>query len=68
MHRLDLCTLTAESAWRKYVELQNAGDRLGAVLALTTHFERVEERARAKRLVGFGVCHGLDHTARGKRR
>ena len=65
LHRLDLCTLTAESAWRKYLELRET-NRLAAVLALQTHFKRVDERALAKGYRGFTRINPLDHTARGK--
>jgi hypothetical protein len=52
LHRLDLCTLTVESAWRKYLELRST-NRCAAVMALRKHFERIDERALAKGLVGF---------------
>jgi hypothetical protein len=66
MHRLDICTLTAESAWRKYQELRET-NRAAAVLVLQTHFKRVEERAKAKGYRGFSQVNPLDHTAKGKR-
>jgi hypothetical protein len=64
-HRLDLCTLTAETAWTKYLQ-QRDSDRLKAVMALSKHFERVDERAKARGCPAFFLRHGLDHTARGK--
>ena len=65
-HRLDLCTLTAESAWRKYEETRQT-NRIASVMALSTHFKRVDERAMAKGFAAFHMRNDLDHTARGKR-
>jgi hypothetical protein len=64
MHRLDLCTLTVESAWRKYLELKST-NRCAAVMALRKHFERVDERLAVKR-PDLVARNDLDHTARGK--
>jgi hypothetical protein len=65
LHRLDLCTLTVESAWRKYLELRST-NRCAAVMALRKHFERIDERALAKGIIGFYQRNPLDHTAKGK--
>jgi hypothetical protein len=65
LHRLDICTLTAETAWRKYLEHRDR-DRLRAVMALRKHFERVDQRAMARNCHAFFQRNELDHTARGK--
>lgn len=64
IHRLDLCTLTAETAWKEYIK-RRVDDRMSARLALMTHFTRIDERARAKGLDAFFTRHDLDHTAKG---
>lgn len=65
LHRLDLCTLTVETAWRKYLEHRDTNRLLG-VVALQTHFRRIDERAAAKGLAAFYMHNPLDHTAKGK--
>jgi len=65
MHRIDLCTLTAETAWTKYKELSKT-NRLAAIVVLKKHFERVDERAIFKGFAAFHQRNDLDHTAKGK--
>jgi hypothetical protein len=80
LHRLDLCTLTAETAWEAFAKHRQT-NRLASTLALRKHFERIDERMAAKCCVAesrpgdvFGLHpkremlarNSLDHTARGR--
>lgn len=65
LHRLDLPTLTVETAWKAYLAHRDT-DSLSAVLALIQHFKRIDERARAKQCAAFFRRNELDHTAKGK--
>jgi hypothetical protein len=65
LHRLDLPTLTVETAWRAYLAHRDT-DRISAVLALAKHFERIDGRAIGKGLRCFMERNELDHRARGK--
>jgi hypothetical protein len=65
LHRLDLPTLTVETAWRAYLAHRDT-DRISAVLALAKHFERIDERAVFKGIPPFFRRNELDHRARGK--
>lgn len=65
LHRLDLPTLTVETAWREYLRHRDH-DRISAVMALRKHFDRIDERCVAKRFAAFSERNPLDHTARGR--
>lgn len=78
VHRLDLATLTAETAWRNYTAAMNAAVKernpsllleykCMASVCARKHFERVDERMAAKR-PDMLAYNQLDHTARGKRK
>ena len=82
LHRLDLCTLTAETAWREYCKHVRS-DRYSATMALMTHFKRGDQRLAAKCATavptpgdvfglypspGMMTVNPLDHTAKGKGR
>jgi hypothetical protein len=80
LHRLDLCTLTVESAWAAFLR-NRAESRIVAGMVLNKHYERIDERmaakcSNAKSRPGdtFGrypkremlTINPLDHTAKGK--
>jgi hypothetical protein len=78
VHRLDLATLTAETAWRNYISAMNAAVKernpslrleyaCMASVCAKKHFERVDERMANKRpdMLSYNE---LDHSARGLRR
>jgi hypothetical protein len=65
LHRLDLPTLTVETAWREFLRHRDH-DRISAVMALGAHFKRVDERCVLKRFGCFSQHNPLDHTARDK--
>lgn len=78
VHRLDLATLTAETAWRNYVSAMNAAMKernpslllefkCMASVCAKKHFDRVDERLAAKR-PDMLKYNELDHSARGLRR
>ena len=63
-HRLDVCTLTVETAWKAYLAHRDT-NRPAAVMALRKHFERIDERCVNKKYAAFFKRNELDHRARG---
>ena len=64
LHRLDVCTLTIDTAWKAYLAHRET-NRIAAVMALRKHFERIDEKCIAKQYAAFFKRNELDHRARG---